>query len=210
MTGTPLDRLILLRLALVGGESKNADFTPALKKPDRDRLTRAGLLASENRTPPGGGRKSLYLVMTDGGWAWLADQLAGDLPPRAGAVKPLQALLALLKTHLDAHALSLAEFMSPPTSGPPPGAEEQIERAYYRITGGKANTRVRLADLRAELPDIPRERLDGTLLEMATKGAAALYPLENPLEIHPQDRDAVLLTPTGHERHILYLGGRPS
>lgn len=73
-----------------------------------------------------------------------------------------------------------------------------------------ANVRVRLADLRAALPDIPRDRLDAALLAMATRGGVALYPLENPVEIQPRDREAVLRTPTGHERHLVYLGGKPS
>jgi len=38
-------------------------------------------------------------------------------------------------------------------------------------------------------------------------GSLPLYPLDNPLDIRPEDRDAVLRTPTGDERHIVYLGG---
>jgi hypothetical protein len=87
------------------------------------------------------------------------------------------------------------------------GDEQRIERVYYQLSGGRPNERVRLATLRAELPDIPRERLDAALLAMATRGGVALYPLENPVEIGPQDREAVLRTPTGHERHLIYLGG---
>ena len=55
-----------------------------------------------------------------------------------------------------------------------------------------------------------RDRLDATLLAMATRGGVALYPLENPVEIQPRDREAILLHPTGNERHLVYLGGKPS
>jgi hypothetical protein len=37
-----------------------------------------------------------------------------------------------------------------------------------------------------------------------------LYRLDNPAEIRPEDRDAVLRTPSGEDRHIVYLGGRGS
>jgi hypothetical protein len=213
----PLDRLILLRLALEGGLVKNTDFKPELKKPDRDRLVAAGLMETEKRAPGAGGRKVLHLNLTERGWGWLVDHLAGELPARANAVRPLQKLLGCLKAYLDDRGVSLAEFLTRPSTsesrlplGEPEGDEQRIERAYYQLSGGRPNERVRLAALRAELPDIPRERLDVVLLAMATRGGVALYPLENPLEIGPQDREAVLRTPSGHERHLIYLGGTPS
>jgi hypothetical protein len=211
MSNEPQERLILLRLALEGGETKNTDFKPDLKKQDRDRLVRAGLIEAEKRQPPKGGRAALYLVLTDGGWAWLAEHLDGELPK---PVRTLKKLLACLKAHLDARGFSLADFITGPPSvtkpESPPDVEKHIEHAYLRLSGGRANVRVRLADLRAALPEIPRDRLDATLLAMATRGGVALYPLENPVEIQPQDREAVLRTPTGHERHLIYLGGMPS
>ena len=57
---------------------------------------------------------------------------------------------------------------------------------------------------------MPRDRLNTALLALATDGNAALYPLDNPLEIRPQDKEAVLMTPAGDPRHIIYLGGEPS
>jgi hypothetical protein len=85
-----------------------------------------------------------------------------------------------------------------------------VATAYYALSGGKANARVRLADLRRELAALPRPALDGALLDLATSGEASLYRLDNPAEIRPDDRDAVLRTPSGEERHIIYLGGRGS
>jgi len=214
MSNEPQERLVLLRLALEGGETKNTDFKPDLKKQDRDRLVNAGLIEAEKRRPPKGGRAALYLVLTDEGWAWLAEHLDGELPPQAKPVRTLQKLLACLKAHLDARGYSLADFITGPPSATKPGSpadiEKLIELAYLRLSGGRANVRVRLADLRTALPEIPRDRLDATLLAMATRGGVALYPLENPVEIQPQDREAVLRTPTGHERHLIYLGGMPS
>jgi N12 class adenine-specific DNA methylase len=77
--------------------------------------------------------------------------------------------------------------------------------------GGEPNVRVRLSQLRAEIGDsVPRQKLDDTLQEMERNGELALYPLENPLEIKQADRDAVLRTGVGLERHILYFVGLKS
>jgi hypothetical protein len=213
MSNEPQERLILLRLALEGGEIKNTEFKPELKKQDRDRLMKARLIEAERLRPPERGRAALHLALTDCGWGWLAEHLDGELPAQAKPVKSLQKILVCLKAHLNAHGYSLADFIT----GPPPkrlevpaDVDKLIESAYFDLSGGRANVRVRLADLRAALPDIPRDRLDATLLAMATRGGVALYPLENPVEIQPRDREAVLRTPTGHERHLVYLGGKPS
>lgn len=85
-----------------------------------------------------------------------------------------------------------------------------IEDAYRRITHNQENIRVRLADLRREIPAIDRDELDRALIDMADKGRVALYPLENPLEIGDDDRTAALYVPSGHVRHIVYLGERSS
>jgi len=143
MSNEPQERLVLLRLALEGGETKNTDFKPDLKKQDRDRLVNAGLIEAEKRRPPKGGRAALYLVLTDEGWAWLAEHLDGELPPQAKPVRTLQKLLACLKAHLDARGYSLADFITGPPSATKPGSpadiEKLIELAYLRLSGGRAN-----------------------------------------------------------------------
>ena len=88
--------------------------------------------------------------------------------------------------------------------------EDSVARAYLSVSKGQMNVRVRIADLRHLLDSIPRLKLDQALLDMASSGKASLYRLDNPTEIHAEDRDAVLLTPSGEERHIVYLGGRGS
>lgn len=233
----PKDRLIILRLALAGGEVRNADFQPTLVAADRNRLLRAGLLSAENRKLPGASRASLVLALTDAGWAWLDDRLDGDLPARAQVVRPLRLLLAAIKRHLDRTEFALADFLRlpaeprsaartpskpEPTPAPKPDAapspaapdvdvdvEDRIRRAYLRIAEGRPNVRVRLADLREALPDLPRESVDAALLRLADRGAAALYPIENPLDVRPEDQAAALRASTGHPRHILYLEDAP-
>jgi hypothetical protein len=171
---------------------------------------KAGLIEAERRRPPERGRAALHLALTDRGWGWLAEHLDGEQPAQAKPVKTLQKILVCLKAHLNAHGYSLADFITGPPPERPADIDKLIESAYFGLSGGRANVRVCLADLRAALPDIPRDRLDATLLAMATRGGVALYPLENPVEIQPRDREAVLRTPTGNERHLVYLGGQPS
>lgn len=207
-------RLVLWRLALEPpsehaqrGEMLNSKLSPKLKRDEREALQTAGLIRVERRG------RSLALLLTDRGWGWLGEHMGEDLVTRAGAVGTLQALLKQLKVYLDAAGLSVPDLMVevPPAVKPaPPSADADVaglvEAAYMRLSDGRANVRVRLAELRAELPEIDRDRLDATLLEMATRGRAALLTLENPMEVRQEDRDAVVRTPTGHARHLIYMG----
>lgn len=85
----------------------------------------------------------------------------------------------------------------------------EIGKAYQAVSGGKANVRVRLADLREKLPHVPRERQDAALMHLATKkrDAAALYAFDGEHGATARDRAAALRLPTGHTRDFIYLGG---
>ncbi len=84
-----------------------------------------------------------------------------------------------------------------------------VRAACLETTGGQRNVRVRLADLRTRVPT-DRSRLDETLLAMERAGELSLFPLDNPREIGPRDTDALLYTPAGHPRHIVYYQGTPT
>lgn len=125
----------------------------------------------------------------------------------------LQRLLAKIKHYLIISNISLGELMLSPAKSRADavaGLEQQIERAYLSLSKGQANVRVRVADLRDSLPSVPRSQFDETLLTMASNGKASLYRLDNPAEIRTEDHEAALRTPTGEERHLVYLGGRGS
>lgn len=87
---------------------------------------------------------------------------------------------------------------------------EDIKRRLYnacvQIAGdGIYGTRIRLADLRSKLPDVPRQELDRALRDLEQTEAAAIMPLDDPREIRPDDEDAALSNSQGKNRHILYL-----
>ena len=207
-TGT--EHLILWRLAVAGGGDWNKGLKPALDAPRRKTLIAGGFLAEESRKREGEKRASMYLALTDRGWAWLSEHLGGEMDTRANSLETFLRLLVRLKAHIDGEGLSLAEFLCPPSREGPEDVEARIVAAYGRLAGGRANVRVRLALLRRELADLARPRLDEALLAMDRGGKAALYRFDNPLEMADDDREAALRTPAGDARHLVYLGGSDS
>lgn len=232
----PLQELILFRLAVSeeGGEFlKNIETTigPAKRKP----LVREQLVDEDRRTTPVTGRQALYLELTDKGWAWCQQHLGEELKSSSKlAGKVLERLLGLMKQHFESgrSASSFGQFVlqaqkahrddasSEETDRVPPKSIEgngwagkngklvdSIRRACLDLSGGRDAKRVRLADLRKRVKTGSRAAVDKALLEMETAGELTLYPLENPGEITTADKEAVLRTPTGQERHIIYYGG---
>jgi DNA-binding PadR family transcriptional regulator len=210
----PLELLFLWRLAVAGGGDWLKDIKPDPESPARKRLQADGVIEQEKRKPSSGGRAALFVSLTDKGWGWLGDHLDADLSTRTQAgTAVLHRLLVRLKTFIDQKQLSLGDLLLPGTAkseGDEGDMEDRVARAYLSLSKGQMNVRVRIADLRHLLDSIPRPKLDQALLDMASSGKASLYRLDNPAEIQAEDRDAVLPTPSGEERHIVYFGGRGS
>ncbi|MGE0755761.1 MAG: hypothetical protein AB7F89_00685 [Pirellulaceae bacterium] len=132
--------------------------------------------------------------------------LAGLLTPPTGIPAP---------TGTEAPAGTLAPTGTPaphvesPESAPGLIADEFKRRLYAacaQIVGdGVYGQRVRLADLRAQLADVPRPQLDHVLQELEQSQLAVLYPLDDPREIRPEDEEAALPNSSGADRHVLYL-----
>jgi DNA-binding PadR family transcriptional regulator len=210
----PLELLFLWRLAVAGGGDWLKDIQPDPESPARKRLQADGVIEQEKRKRSSGGRAALFVSLTDKGWGWLGDHLDADLSTRSPAgTAVLHRLLVRLKTFIDQKELSLGDLLLPGTAkseDDEEDMEDRVSRGYLSLSKGQMNLRVRIADLRHLLDSIPRPKLDQALLDMASSGKASLYRLDNPAEIQAEDRDAVLLTPSGEERHIVYLGGRGS
>jgi hypothetical protein len=222
----PLQRLLFWRLAVAEG---GGDFLKEIKPtPDtakRRPLVREGYLVEEKRRPPKGGRPVTYLELTEKGWAWCQTHLEAELSRSALSTFVLQRLLGLLKNYFEnqTHTVSLGQFIQQArASRPAPAAataegngragdlEQTIRWACLDLGHGRENVRIRLADLRSRLRDVSESALDGKLLEMEREGKLSLYGLDNPQEIRSEDRQAAIRTTSGHERHILYFGGRAS
>lgn len=225
----PLERLFLWRLAVSDGAwLRDKNLKPKPDAPVRKRLESAGLIDQSKLRPPEGGREIFFLSLTDKGWALLAETLDGDLKTQSYAgTEVLRLLLLKLKTFLDRRDLALGDLFAPGEAQPATesapvvpidsvdgdgdgDAARRIASAYMGLSGGQTNVRVRLRDLRRAAPSIPRAEFDRALFDLEARGEASLYRLDNPHEIGPEDREAVLRTPLGEDRHIIYLGGRGS
>ncbi len=172
---------------------------------------RAGLVETDKNR-----KRAITIEVTDKGWAWAAENLDAELPSRSTAAGPImQAFLSHLKIFLKSRNIALAEiFMIEEAEGlaetcPSLGDKEikkLIRETYFSLTHGKSKQRVRLHQLRDSLPDIDRNLLDDTLLEMEREEDLVLYTLDNVREITAYDRAAALNTGFGEPRYIIYLG----
>jgi hypothetical protein len=198
-------KVLLLELVFSGREVMQSKS--GLEKSVRERLRQEGLIALEKR-----GRATV-LTATDRTWNWAEENLGLELV-RSQPRRALTAVLSRLREFLAAKELPLSAFVRPVAPGRPaggaPGSAEpldaQIRRVYLARTGGALHARVRLADLRADLPAVDRAALDAQILSMQREERAALFPLDNPHEIGPED-DGAAIDLSGVKQHVLYLRG---
>jgi len=212
-----MERLLLWRLALAGGAWLK-DLKPTPDTKHRSALKAAGLLTEEKRKPPQGGPAATFLELTDAGWNWLGTHATEPmtLNPRATTAPTLEALVLKLGAYLEVKHELLADFLEPrqaaraSTDVPAlASVAGRVASAYRKLADGRQGVRIRLADLRDELSDVPRDDLDRAIMNLATDGTAVLYQLDNPLEMEPRDHTAALRTPAGDVRHILYMRREP-
>jgi hypothetical protein len=80
----------------------------------------------------------------------------------------------------------------------------RLRNAYLALSGGRRNVRVRIADLKKALPDVPDEQVNEALLQMAREEKAAVWPLDDPREITEADKSSAI-NRLGQSFHIVYL-----
>lgn len=101
---------------------------------------------------------------------------------------------------------SAAKARKPAPSGNAKSAGDLAGRviaAALEIGGGPKH-RVRLADVRSKLADVPREQIDHVLMELQGQERLVLYRIDDPSDVRPEDKRAALMI-AGNPRHILYL-----
>ncbi len=186
---------------------------------DRKELLDAGLIALEKRG------RAQHIVLTDKAWDWAPDHLNATISQSKLGASVLQDLLGTLQGFLRTHDMPLVELLTPPTaalvdsvtdSAPVNGharaaavttdLPQRILAAYQLLSGGRSHTSVRLAELRAQLPDASRNDVDRTLLQMQRDGRLALMRMDDPQRVTPEDAKAALDI-HGDKRHIVYLKG---
>jgi hypothetical protein len=86
---------------------------------------------------------------------------------------------------------------------------DRVIDAYQSVTGGRWNERASLDQLRARLPDVPREALDAELKRMhLDQPGAQLMGHDNPREITKAVKDAAVSF-SGEPQHMLYITRDP-
>lgn len=225
-------RLLLMELMLRGGMAVTADFSAAPAAKDRKPLIAAKLLEESK-----GAARSIHLALTDTGWKWAEDHLADSYSapgkPSAPAARVLQQALTRLQRYLAAGELRLADFVRAAVAPrgdqasngqhasatqrrdgtAPPGQRTDIESAIAEsclaLGEGADRRRLRLAQVRALLPEFDRAAQDRALMDLAKAGSLVLYGMDDPKEISADDRAAEFRTPGGEPRHLVYwIGGR--
>jgi len=214
----PIQALFLLRLLADPAGAFLKGLKPDLKPALRNALVQAGLIEIEKRKPAAPrARASNYAVLTEKGWNWVERHLDAPLPTQGtAALQVLGRLLARIKPQIDSGRLTLAGLMAPPEAAaepaPAPSAAAPVSlRARFldacrEASGGATyGVRIRLADLRSILTEVPRDALDRFMMELEQRHEAAFYPFDDPRERQPRDEAAALLNSSGSPRHIVYL-----
>jgi hypothetical protein len=224
---TTAEQRLLWMLVANSGEGFNDDL--AAEKNSRESLIQARLIEVEKRRKPSSKRKvpAMYLRLTDAGWAWCNQDMSWQ-KPRGKAEKFLNSLLQRLKTLFDRQGTvaSLADFINnstPAASDPPATAKKdaeatrdgledgkldgRIRAACLELGGGREAVRIRIADLRKRLADVPNADLTEGIRELSRHRELTLFPLDDPRQITPEDEAAAIHSSTGVPQHILYYGG---
>ena len=196
----PLERLLLWKIIFLGYEPALSKTKPKLVSDARRRLLDMGLIEIEKR-----GRSS-HLVLTDNAWLWASENLEAEISTRSYESGPiLQTVLARLKVFLAMKELRLAEFLEAKIMDTPESSkaaissdilaqplEERIRDAYQKISRGRWNTPVRIADIRKALADVPRVQQDKELHRLKREDRILLFPMEDPQDRTPEDEAAAL------------------
>ncbi|MEU8360600.1 hypothetical protein AB0C27_31775 [Nonomuraea sp. NPDC048882] len=209
------DFAALLVLAVEAKEVSNSELKQrhrlSIDGPKRLRLNEMKLV--ESRRP---GRGAYLHVLTDAGWARLAEDLrAGAVPPQTGSSGAMaRALLDWLPRYMERSNQSLADVFHPGDDEEEPAGvqdrgeegdlESRIRRAYAGLAA-RPGAWVSLTDVRARLADAPRAAVDETLVLMERLPDVNLVPESNQKTLTEEDRAAAVLIGEQH-KHLLWIG----
>ena len=211
---TPKQTLILWRLLTTDGKDFLKNIKPELKPADRKPLVTEGLIAEEKRKDPAvtkGARPIFFICLSEKGWQWAAANLDAEMSGSPDPTsKVFRGMMKKVKAYLDRNNIPLATFIcSSPASAAPAddGSElsQKIRSAYLALSGGQLTERVRLAALRRQLAEVPRDALDVELERMEVQGVLRIIPLDSPQEVRADDQEAALPNSAGNPRHVVYL-----
>jgi len=210
---SPKQSFVLWSLLISGDEPMMSKVKPKLSPTERKTLLEAGLISLEKRG------QATHIVLADKAWAWASENYEVEFPSRTTAAVPiLQSLIQVMGKGLQAHQLSLAEFLVPQespeeafeepdeevnnTQNAIASLENKIREAYAQIYQGGVG--VRLSDLRQGLGAFPRQEVDDMLRQMQLERRLVLMGMDDPQAIAPEDK-AAAIDIGGESCHIVYL-----
>lgn len=182
-----------------------------LEGKERRKLNDLKLVESEKP-----GREFMH-ELSDAGWRWCADELAGGLTGRGTILeRSLYLTLGMFERYTTAARLTLADVATLDVKARPRGRHKRrdtaegdgdltarVTAAYAVLTPGPGEF-VKLRELRAYLTDIPRSALDGALASMFTARCVNLIPQANQSALTAEDREAALRL-GGEHKHLISI-----
>ncbi|GGT23551.1 hypothetical protein ACFFV7_28885 [Nonomuraea spiralis] len=196
----------LLVLAVEAREMSNSElkehYRLTIDGKKRQRLNDLKLV--ESRQPRRG--RAFVHVLTDSGWARLADDLrSGTIPPQTGSSGAIaRALLAWLPRFMRRTDQRLSEIFEPEPEAPPAGLESRVRAAYAELAA-EPGAWVSLTPLRRLLPGVPKAEVDEALVLMERLPDVNLVPESNQKTLTPEDREAAVIIGE-QDKHLLWIG----
>jgi hypothetical protein len=149
--------------------------------------------------------------LTDAGWRWCATELSAGLPAKASSTEgALYVVLAGFARYLDYTDQSLADIFrwrsteadAAESHGIDGQSIDDLIKTAYRSLAAEPAEFVKIRELRAKLPDIPRAELDSALERMYRTQQVNLVPQSNQQALTNADRD-VALRIGGEAKHMI-------
>ena len=182
-----------------------------LEGKERRRLNDLKLVESEKPS------REFVHELSDAGWRWCADELAGGLNGRGTILeRSLYLTLGMFERYTTAARLTLADVATLDVKARPRGRHKRrdtaegdgdltarVTAAYAVLTTGPGEF-VKLRELRAHLTDIPRSALDSVLASMFTARRVNLIPQANQSMLTAEDREASLRL-GGEHKHLISI-----
>ena len=207
LTGT--EQAVLLVLMAESRAVRNPELAtlgPELKKKDRDRLARRGLIEV---TTVG---RAMVLELTNKGWETCAGLIGAETPARpSGQGKALYTVLRALRRYFDRDDLAPGDVFLPlddrALAGEPDplgdAVEQKVRAAYVRLAA-RAGGWVDLVRLRGELPTVSRHDMDAALTRMYRIKGVSLIPEENQKTLTDADRAAAVVI-GDQDKHLIAI-----
>jgi hypothetical protein len=204
---TPVQRYVLLNLMINAAALPYTKFSSLTRAQRLELVDRGYIVTTE---------KPITLDLTQKGHDRAVEELSADPPARSGTVGlTLYASLDFFRRLLehtgrdakDLFRLRLAaadEAVLAVATPVPADLEARIRKTYHQLAPA-AGDYIMLAELRAELTDVPGRELDATLIQLNRAPDVSLVPESNQKVLTAEER-AAAVSIGNQQKHLLAIG----